>query len=209
MVIIDIVKAADRALNALQTMRKGMHGDVNKKKRIRSEVASVFPSCKKAKAKCAWKHRFICLARHDQTRIPTTDTEKDDLLEAGLGEKCIEFQSINIEGEEFREILYSTFPKLRNGGGFELCRCIPNSRKLEPLTAVVHSSPVVLKERVGNARTYILPLQRDLDMDVVLGLPEGVSSARFHVPYIIYIYRAIIYLAKTRLFDLWAKIQHK
>ena len=28
---------------------------------------------------------------------------------------------------------------------------------------------------VGSARTYIRPLQRDLDMDAVLGLPEGVN----------------------------------
>ena len=74
-------------------------------------------------------------------------------------------------------MLYSEYPKLRDGGGFELCRCLPNSRNLEALlTSVALSSPVMLKERVGNARTYIRPLQCDLDMDAVLGLPEGVST---------------------------------
>ena len=127
----------------------------------------------------AWKHRFVCLAWCDQHKIPTTDVEKDDLLEAGLGEKVIEFPSLDANGEEFKEI-YSEYPKLRDGGGFELCRCLPNtntnSRNLEALTSVALSSPAMLKERVGNARTYIRPLQCDLDMDAVLGLPEGVST---------------------------------
>ena len=60
-----------------------------------------------------------------------------------------------------------------------ICRCIPNSRNLEELTAVSHSSLAMLKERVGNARTYIRPLQRDLDLEIVFGLPEGVSGSVF------------------------------
>ena len=43
---------------------------------------------------------------------------------------------------------------------------------------IAHSSPYQLKERVGNSRTYIRPLQKDLDLSEVLGLPSGVS---FHV----------------------------
>ena len=186
LITLDLVKAADRALNALQTMRKGMQGDLNKKKRLRSELASAFPSTGKKAKKCAWKHRFVCLARHDQMRIPTTENEKDNLFEAGLGEKCIEFASLDVDGEQFRDILYSSFPKLPKGGGFQLCRCVPNSRQLEPLTAVVHSSPSLLKERVGNARTYIRPLQRDLDMDIVSGLPEGVSTCSIYLIILVY-----------------------
>ena len=33
------------------------------------------------------EHRFVCLACQDQYKNPTTDTDKDDLLKAGLGEK--------------------------------------------------------------------------------------------------------------------------
>ena len=172
---LGLLKAADRALNALKGMKKGLKGDGGRKKRMKSEMSNVFSSsCKKPK-KCAWKHRFVCLAMQDQQKILTTDIEKDDLLEAGLGEKVIEFPSLDATGEDFKEVLYSKFPKLREGGGFQLCRCLPNSRNLEELTAVAHSSPAMLKERVGNARTYIRPLQRDLDMDAVCGLPEGVS----------------------------------
>ena len=42
---------------------------------------------------------------------------------------------------------------------------IPNSRNLEELTAVSYSSVALLKDRVGNTRTYIRPLQCDQDMD--------------------------------------------
>ena len=62
---------------------------------------------------------------------------------------------------------YDNFPKLRNG---ELCRCLPNSRHLEPLSSAACSSPQLLKERVGNSCTYICTLQRGLDLAEVFGL---------------------------------------
>lgn len=117
----------------------------------------------------------MCLGYYDQEKIPTTDFDKDELLKAGLGEKVIEFSSLHTTGEEFRDVLYSAFPKLKDGGGFELCRCIANSRKLDLLTSMAHSSPHHLKERMGTARTYIRPLQRDLDLSEVVDLPDGVK----------------------------------
>ena len=71
--------------------------------------------------KCAWKHRFVCLSWRDQQKIPTTDVEKDDLLEAGLGEKLIEFPSLDTSGEQFKDLLYSAYPKLRDGGCADVC----------------------------------------------------------------------------------------
>ena len=153
-------------------MRRGLAGD-GKRNRLKDELLKSFPSKKK---KIAWKHRFVCLAYYDQPKIPTTDGEKDELIKAGLGEKIIEFPSLNANGDDLSDILYSTFPKLKEGGGFELCRCIANSRKLEVLTTVAHSSLYHLKERVGNSRTYIRPLQKDLDLSEVHELPIGVSS---------------------------------
>ena len=153
-------------------MRRGLAGDV-KRSRMKDELLSSF-SAKKPK-KNPWKHRFVCLAYYDQPRITTTDADKDELIKAGLGEKCIEFPSLDINGEEMCDIIYSAFPKLKDGGGFELCRCLANSRNLEVLSTVAHSSPYHLKERVGNSRTYIRPLQRDLNLSEVLRLPSGVS----------------------------------
>ena len=47
-------------------------------------------------------------------------------------------------------------------------KCTVNSRALEPLSQVVLSSPKMLKEHVGTTRTYIRPVQKDLDISVVL-----------------------------------------
>lgn len=131
----------------------------SKKRKAKDEVASLFR--KKSNVvpkKCAWKHKFVCLAYHDQHRIPTTDTDKDDLLQAGLGEKDIEFEDLDLNTNEFRDVLYDHFPSLK-GGGFQFFKCAPNSRLLEQLSSTTLSSPSMLKSRVGNARTYIRPLQ--------------------------------------------------
>jgi hypothetical protein len=40
---------------------------------------------------------------------------------------------------------------------------IPNTQKLELLSLATQSSPMMLKQRVGTARTYIRPLQKDLN----------------------------------------------
>ena len=69
------MKAADKALDALQNMRKGLSGtSKEKRKRIKSELTKTFP-CKKAR-KSAWKHRFVCLSKKDQQKIPTQISRK-------------------------------------------------------------------------------------------------------------------------------------
>ena len=72
-------------------------------------------------------------------------------------------------------MLYHHFSQLCNAGGFRLCKCKPNSRDLEELSKFAHSLPKALKQRVGNAKTYIRPLQKDLDLSVVCEIPGGVS----------------------------------
>lgn len=171
------MRAADRCLAALNrkgrtTTTKGKAKGSFTRKRAKEEVSSLFRSKIKC---CTWKHRFICLAFHDQPKIPTTDTDKDALLEAGLGEKEIEFEDLDISADEFRDLLYEQFPRLREGGGFKFYKCTPNSRFLEPLSTTTLSSPEALKNRVGKTRTYIRPLQRDLDMTAIIDIPGGVS----------------------------------
>ena len=39
---------------------------------------------------------------------------------ADLGEKEIEFFSLDANAEEFKEILLNTFPRLQQGGGYQL-----------------------------------------------------------------------------------------
>ena len=74
------------------------------KERERPKVKSHHCLGRNQKNQNAWKHKFLCLAYCDQTRIPTTDVEKDDLLQAGLGEKEI-FKDIDIDAEEFRDVI--------------------------------------------------------------------------------------------------------
>ena len=161
----------------LALRNKSVNNSGSKKRKAKEEVASLFRK-KKANAaskKTTWKHKFVCLAYHDQIRIPTTDTEKDDLLQAGLGEKEIEFDDLELNAEEFRDLLYSQFPSLKEGGGFQFFKCAANSRSLELLSSTTLSSPTMLKSCAGSARTYVRPLQRDLDMSAVFELPGGVS----------------------------------
>ena len=106
----------------------------------------------------------MCLAYCEQSRLPTSEAARDELFEAGLGEKEIIFSDVNCSAEQFQNTLFRSFPQLRDGGGYQLLKCLPNTRDLEPLSALVLSSPSLLKQRVGTARTYIRPLQRDLDL---------------------------------------------
>ena len=84
----------------------------------------------------------ICLSSLLQSeKIPTTESKRDELFEAGLGRKDIEFSSLDLDPKEFRDLILETFPKLRDGGGYQFYRCKPNSRELEPLSRHVLSSP--------------------------------------------------------------------
>lgn len=114
----------------------------------------------------------MCLALRDQAKIPTTGYVKDHLLEAGLGEKEISFSDLELDADTFKQEIYSTFPKLKDWGGFQFCKCKPNSRLLEPLSKLAHN--YVSSNAAGNSRTYIRPLQKHLDMSITQSLPEGV-----------------------------------
>lgn len=139
-------------------------GGFKRKATAREEVAGFKKLKGVVTQRSEWRHRFVCLAHRRQYIVPMKDSEKDALLLAGLGEKCIDFPKLSISAEQFRDILLSSYPKLCDAGGFELCICKPNSLELQPLSSLVLSSPAVLKERCGCKRTYIVPLQRDLDL---------------------------------------------
>ena len=107
--------------------------------------------------------------------MPLKEAEKDKLFSVrGLGEKEIELD-LDMNAEEFRSTIFEVYPQLKKGGGYQFFKCIPNSRRLEPLSGLVMQSPMMLKQRVGSARTYIRPLQRNLDTTPVRQLDEIVS----------------------------------
>ncbi len=163
------------------------------KRKAKSEVHKLFnyPTPKRKKKSASthqWKHKFLCLACRGQERIPTTDVEKDDLLKAGLGEKEIIFEDVNIDAEKFKDKLCDQFPQLIDAGGFQLCKCKPNTRCLEVLSSFAHSSPENLKQRIGTAKTYIRPLQKDLDLSSIFDLPDGVSEQNLIVNFCVHNY---------------------
>ena len=109
-----VLSAANQCLLSVGQLkpRESNKAPVGRKRRIKEEVSSLFGKRKKTVAKCVWKHKFICLAKCNQQRIPTTDAEKDKLLMAGLGEKEIEFTDLELSATEFRDLLYHHFPSL-------------------------------------------------------------------------------------------------
>ena len=97
--------------------------------------------------------------------MPTLEIEKDELVLAGLGEKFIEFPTLCMTATEFKELLMTYFPKLKHCGGYHLCKATPKGI-LEPLSKLSYSSPEILKQRCGANRTYIVPLQHNLDLSL-------------------------------------------
>ena len=112
-----------------------------------------------------WCTRFVCLASKDTTRVPCTVAEKEVLVQAGLGEKEIEIADVDCSHQAFHEQLVEAFPKLASSGGFELLRCVANSRLLEPISSSIAISPKLLKSVIGKGRLFIRPIQRNLDVD--------------------------------------------
>jgi hypothetical protein len=130
---------------------------------VRREQEGLFK--KKRLSFTSWNHKFVCLDGRDVDRVPTTQAAKLILEEAGLGEKTIVVPNVDCTPEEFHEVILSAYPKLRDGGGFELLRCKPNSRELLVIGPRVSNTPKLLKRRVGNGRVYVRPVQRDLELD--------------------------------------------
>ena len=74
-------------MSALNRIRAGEIAEERcSKGGIKRAMSSLYKSkLGKKKAKNGWKHNFVCLAYRDQYRIPTTEFDKDELYEAGLG----------------------------------------------------------------------------------------------------------------------------
>ena len=85
-----------------------------------------------------WTAQILCLADRQQTKIPNS-IEKQILHNAGLGLKKIKFE-VSDNTQQVVDTIMSDekagggepigFPQLRQSGGFELRRCLPNCREL-------------------------------------------------------------------------------
>ena len=121
------------------------------------------PAKKKAKVP-TWTHTFVCLAFTDQDLIPES-SERAWLHLAGLGEKKIQL-SIDSDAHSIHSELFSQFPKLSNGGGYELLRAEKGQKLLCVIDAPASGyTASYLKAVAHNAKIYVRPLQRDLSLD--------------------------------------------
>ena len=108
--------------------------------------------------------RIVCLSKKDNFCVPCNAGIKEALLEARLGEKKVYVPNIDSTPEEFFRIVTTTFPKLEECGGFELLRCVRNSKQIELISSKVSQSPRLMKSIIGNGRIFVRPIQRDLSL---------------------------------------------
>ena len=164
--------APSQALQALHSVRSHFQRDATAR-----EQRSNFPpytttakgATRKGKEKKgrmqSWTVKMVCLASPTDTRVPTTISAKEVLIEAGLGEKKIAIPDIEMSHDEFWSLIAGYFPKLEGCGGFELLRCVANSRCLEPISPKIARSPKLLRAVAGTSKIYIRPVQQDLDIE--------------------------------------------
>lgn len=118
-----------------------------------------------------WTHDFFCLASKEQVRAPSR-AEKFDLQEAGLGRKKICFHS-KAKFPELCKKLEEEYPKLSQGGGFEIMRTGHQGSNTILTTITPPASGYSVhflrdSSGLGQALAYIRPLQRDLDRSPVV-----------------------------------------
>lgn len=162
-------RAYERAISSLRSTRSDHRSVREEQRRLfggkRSATQSQLPGKTKRKKTVSWTAKFVCLSSTHDYRVPTTCAARELLANAGLGEKKITIPDIECGIADFHSLLLESFPKLKDGGGFEFLRCTPNTRDLELIPPHISRVPRLLKQRVGNGRVYIRPIQRDLCLE--------------------------------------------
>ncbi|XP_067223162.1 uncharacterized protein [Chanodichthys erythropterus] len=121
-------------------------------------------------ASCSFTHNFCCLDDKNADLVPSR-CAKDRLFSAGLGENRVTFQGCHADPQKFKDVIMEAFPKLRQGGGFELLKISGNtrSRYLSLIPCPNEGYHVkYLKDpqnQIGHATIFIRPLQRNLEVE--------------------------------------------
>ena len=113
-----------------------------------------------------WTHDFFCLADRLQEVAPTKSI-KHILQLAGLGRKKVCF-NMKANAAEVKAKLEETYPKLCNGGGFDILRRGPSASELSLITPPPSGYSVTFLRDVaglGQAVAFIRPLQANLNID--------------------------------------------
>ena len=114
-------------------------------------------------------HDFICLAKTDQSKAASA-FEKYELIAAWLGKKCIRLPEDGYSAELHADLI-DAFPKLMDGGGYELLRVSDSGRskglEMIPVPSGGYTASY-LKDVAQQAKIYIRPIQRHLSLEPVL-----------------------------------------
>lgn len=125
-----------------------------------------YRSRSKKKKVAMWEKEFTCLAHIDQKRTPDP-LHKAELIRAGLGGARLSLFE-NGDAWEFHEQLVEKFPKLHDGGGYELLRTVGSSHELQIIPPPSGGyTTLYVKSVVGQAKVYVRPLQKDLSLEEV------------------------------------------
>ena len=151
--------SCSRALHVVRNMRSSRDEQRNNFAPYNSNATPAHSRYK------SWKGRFVCLSNCEDDQVPCTSAAKEVLIKAGLGEKLITVPNIDWSGKEFIDIIGASFPKLKDCGGFELLRCLPKSKSLDPVSAKMLQSPRMLKSIIGSGRIFIRPIQQNFSLD--------------------------------------------
>lgn len=112
----------------------------------------------------SWRQKFFCLSSCTATTIPTTKAQKRALTSSGLGEKVISID-FTASSDDLHQKLLSVYPPLRVSGGYQLCKCVQNTRSLQVIEPPPSGhTPVTLAGVIGQSRIYVRPLQSDISL---------------------------------------------
>ena len=117
-----------------------------------------------------WTHDFCLLGRQEEDISPSR-VRLNKLLDAGLGKAHLSIKT-TASHKELSSALEKHFPKLKSAGGFEVRRAEGGGvgqRNLCLVHPVVYGYTAThLKDRLGQAVSYIHPLQCDLDKEPIM-----------------------------------------
>ena len=133
-----------------------------------TERRNIFKRNKGKKRKIVWDHEFVCLSYCGE-ETPPSPLCKAELIRAGLGPRKVSI-SEDVDGEEFRDAIFNSFPGLKDGGGFQLLRTKHGTNRELCVIPLPKSGYTVhyIRSVAGQAKIYIRPIQKDLSLEPLL-----------------------------------------
>lgn len=140
-----------------------------------------------------WTHEFFCLADKDQMVAPSRSL-KIQLQEAGLGRKkvCLNGRA---DATEVKTTLEESYPKLKEGGGFEILRRGPSPSELTLIPPPPSGYTVkFLRDSagLGQAIAFVRPLQCNLNREAIKPVQSDHSQVGVQIIILLYSLRKFL-----------------